>query len=160
MLFSSSWLIQLLLWPRPWDFLDSDAFNLLEICTNDLAIHGVGCKEIKLWKHCKNSELLKSRDHLRFFCSTGLWLMTYFLQPITGLQIIWNWKVVMSLVETSIDVQNSCFLRRPQKLTKSSTSVWHLLHNVKLTVKILSIFVAFLENLNFKSYAGATKEPR
>ena len=29
-------------------FLDSDAFNLLEICTNDLAIHGVCCKEIKL----------------------------------------------------------------------------------------------------------------
>ena len=33
--------------------------------------------------------------------------------------------------------------------TKSSPSIWHLLHNVKSTVKILSIFVAFLENLNF-----------
>ena len=31
---------------------------------------------------------------------------------------------------------------------KSSPSIWHLLHNVKLTVKILSIFVAFLENMN------------
>ena len=33
---------------------------------------------------------------------------------------------------------------------KSSPSIWHLLHNVKLTVKISSIFVAFLENMNFK----------
>ena len=32
---------------------------------------------------------------------------------------------------------------------KSSPSICHLLHNVKLTVKILSIFVAFLENKNF-----------
>ena len=42
-----------------------------------------------------------------------------------------------------------CLLRRPQKLTKSSPLIWHLLHNVKLTVKILSNFVAFLENINF-----------
>ena len=27
----------------------------------------------------------------------------------------------------------------------------HLLHNVKLTVKILSIFVAFLDNMNFNN---------
>ena len=46
--------------------------------------------------------------------------------------------------------QFSCFLRRPQKLTKSSLSIWHLLHNVKSTVKISSIFVAFLEDMNFK----------
>ena len=32
---------------------------------------------------------------------------------------------------------------------KSSPSIWHLLHNVKLTLKILSIFAAFLENMNF-----------
>ena len=32
---------------------------------------------------------------------------------------------------------------------KSSASIWHLLHNVKSSVKILSIFVAFLENMNF-----------
>ena len=42
-----------------------------------------------------------------------------------------------------------CFQRRPQKLKKSSPWIWHLLHNVKLTVKISSIFVAFLENMNF-----------
>ena len=35
-------------------------------------------------------------------------------------------------------------------MTKSSPSIWNLLHNVKSTVKILSIFVAFLENMNFK----------
>ena len=34
-------------------------------------------------------------------------------------------------------------------MTKSSPTIWHLLHNVKLTVKISSIFVAFLENMNF-----------
>ena len=33
---------------------------------------------------------------------------------------------------------------------KSSLSIWHLLHSVKSTVKISSIFVAFLENMNFK----------
>ena len=34
---------------------------------------------------------------------------------------------------------------------KSSQSIWHLLHTVKSTVKISTIFVAFLENLNFNS---------
>ena len=33
----------------------------------------------------------------------------------------------------------------PQKSTKSSPSIWHLIHNVK------SIFVAFSENMNFNS---------
>ena len=37
---------------------------------------------------------------------------------------------------------------------KSTPSNWHLLHNVKLTVKILSIFVAFLENMNFMNKQG------
>ena len=32
---------------------------------------------------------------------------------------------------------------------KSSQSIWHILNSVKSTVKILSIFVAFLENTNF-----------
>ena len=44
---------------------------------------------------------------------------------------------------------SSCSLRRPQKMMKSSPSIWHLLHNVKFTLKISSIFVAFLENMNF-----------
>ena len=48
-------------------------------------------------------------------------------------------------------LENSCFLRRPQKLMKSSPSIWRSLHSVKLTVKILSIFVAFSENVNFKN---------
>ena len=47
--------------------------------------------------------------------------------------------------------QSSWFPRRPQNLTKSSLSIWQLLDNVKLTVKISSIFVAFLENMNFKT---------
>ena len=33
---------------------------------------------------------------------------------------------------------------------KSSLSIWRLLHTVKFMVKILSIFVAFSENVNFK----------
>ena len=36
-------------------------------------------------------------------------------------------------------------------------SIWHLLHNVKSTVKISSIFVAFLENVNFKSLTKLMK---
>ena len=38
-------------------------------------------------------------------------------------------------------------------MTKSSLSIWRLLHSVKSTVKISSIFVAFLENMNFKNKA-------
>ena len=34
-------------------------------------------------------------------------------------------------------------------MTKSSPSIWRLLHSIKSPVKILSIFVAFLENMNF-----------
>ena len=37
----------------------------------------------------------------------------------------------------------------PQKLTKSSSSIWHYVVSVKSRVKISSIFVAFLENTNF-----------
>ena len=40
-----------------------------------------------------------------------------------------------------------------KNLTKSSLSIWHLLHNVKSTVKIFSNGVAFLENIDFN---GAT----
>ena len=39
-------------------------------------------------------------------------------------------------------------IRRPQKLMKSSTSIWHYVVSVKSTVKIWSIFVAFSENTN------------
>ena len=42
------------------------------------------------------------------------------------------------------------FSKMTTNLTKSSPSIWHLLHNIKSTVKISSIFVAFLENMNFK----------
>ena len=34
-------------------------------------------------------------------------------------------------------------------MTKFSTPIWHVLHNVKLKMKMLPIFVAFLENMNF-----------
>ena len=34
---------------------------------------------------------------------------------------------------------------------KSSPSIWHLIHNVKSKVKIWSIFVAYLENIDFKN---------
>ena len=46
--------------------------------------------------------------------------------------------------------QSSYFLIRPQKSTKSSPSIWQYVVRVKSTVKISSIFVAFLENTNFK----------
>ena len=51
--------------------------------------------------------------------------------------------------QTIMNLLSSCFLRRPQKLKKSSLLIWHLLHNVKLKLKISSNFVAFLENTNF-----------
>ena len=34
----------------------------------------------------------------------------------------------------------------------SSPSIWHLLQNVKSTVKILKNFVTFLENMNFNDF--------
>jgi hypothetical protein len=37
---------------------------------------------------------------------------------------------------------------------KSSPLIWHVLHNVNSMVKILSNFVAFLENINFKPQVG------
>ena len=37
-----------------------------------------------------------------------------------------------------------------QKFEKKSLSIWHYVVIVKSTVKILSIFMAFLENMNFK----------
>ena len=49
-------------------------------------------------------------------------------------------------------VIGSCFLRRPQKLPKSSPSIWQYVVSVKSPVKIFSNFVAFLENTNFKWY--------
>ena len=33
---------------------------------------------------------------------------------------------------------------------KSAPLIWHYVVGVKLTVKIFSIFVAFLENMNFR----------
>ena len=45
-----------------------------------------------------------------------------------------------------------CFLRRPQKLTKSSPSIWRLLCKVsKQRWRFFKILVAFLENMNFNS---------
>ena len=37
---------------------------------------------------------------------------------------------------------------------KFSPSIWGYVVNVKLTVKILSTYVAFLENMNFKAKSG------
>ena len=37
-------------------------------------------------------------------------------------------------------------------MAKSSPSIWHLLNNVKSTVKISSNFVAFLENISFNFF--------
>ena len=47
-------------------------------------------------------------------------------------------------------VYSARFQRKPQKLTKSSPSIGQYVATIKLTVKISSIFVAFLENMKFK----------
>ena len=41
------------------------------------------------------------------------------------------------------------FSKKATKIDKIFTTIWHLLHNLKSTVKILSNFVVFLENINF-----------
>ena len=40
---------------------------------------------------------------------------------------------------------------------KSSRLIWRYVVNVKSTVKISLIFVAFLENMNFKDPSGLSK---
>ena len=55
-----------------------------------------------------------------------------------------KWHIYEKVIQ-----QSSYFLRRPQKLMKSSLSIWCYVVNVKSTVKILSIFVASLENVNY-----------
>ena len=42
---------------------------------------------------------------------------------------------------------------------KSSPSIWHYVVSVKSTVKISSIFVAFLENMNFTETLKTYHEP-
>ena len=42
------------------------------------------------------------------------------------------------------------FSKKDTKIDKILPSICHLLHNVKSTMKISSIFLAFLENMNFK----------
>ena len=59
-------------------------------------------------------------------------------------------KPYSSYLEATIFLSSS-FLRRPQKLMKSSRSIRRYVVNAKSMVKILSIFVAFLENMNFKN---------
>ena len=45
------------------------------------------------------------------------------------------------------------FSKKATKIDEIFTDfIWRLLHTVKLTVKILSIFVVFSENVNFKKW--------
>ena len=46
------------------------------------------------------------------------------------------------------------FYKKATKIDKSSPSIWQYVVSVKSTVKISSIFVAFLENTNFKHWSG------
>ena len=55
----------------------------------------------------------------------------------------WPFKINQGIIKIHF------FEEGPKKLTKSSPSILRLLNTVKLTVKILSIFVAFLQNMNF-----------
>ena len=41
------------------------------------------------------------------------------------------------------------FSKKATKIVETSPSIWHLLYNVKSRVKISSISMAFLENMNF-----------
>ena len=41
------------------------------------------------------------------------------------------------------------FFKKATKIDEIFTLIWRLLHSIKATVKISSIFVAFLENMNF-----------
>ena len=51
---------------------------------------------------------------------------------------------------------SSCFLRRPQKMTKSSPLIRHYVVSVKSMVNISSIFVGFLENMKFDAVHPVT----
>ena len=79
-------------------------------------------------KEIKTSLNFSAKTGLFKFQSRKIWVL-YFV-----INIQWTLKFVF-------------FLKRPQNLTKSSPS--YLLRTVKPTVKISSIFVAFLENMIF-----------
>ena len=67
----------------------------------------------------------------------------------------WGWflqNLGKDFIWTNMHTTVKCFLRRPQNFTKSSSSIWRYLVSVKSIVKILSILVAFLENMNCKRY--------
>ena len=74
------------------------------------------------------------------------WPKPNFIWVLLGLNF---WLLCLDMKSKLWYSLSSYFLRRPQKLTKSSTSIWCLLHSIKSTVKISSIFVAFLENIKF-----------
>ena len=69
-------------------------------------------------------------------------------------RIIFAWVINQySSAKVSQDYQ----LKKVLKLMKSSPLIWLYVVNVKSTVKILSIFVAFLENVNFKTNYSTRK---
>ena len=80
-------------------------------------------------------------------------------------KVVYIWSKIPELWDRSRDLSQAelwlfcwslCFLRRLQKLMKSSLSTWRYVVNVKSTVKISSIFVAFLENTNFTFWQYCT----
>ena len=85
-------------------------------------------------------------QNIAWFCRTSLHWASI-LNRIAFHQLAF---LFLNLEQFNADnMWSSCFLIRPQKLTKSSPSIWHYVVSVKSTVKISSIFVAFLENMNF-----------
>ena len=89
-----------------------------------------------------------------------IWSHVQFEKKNHGLRERYPWQVHLSQ-RSAKDLQSSIILtslatinlgkiaKKAQKLTKFSPSIWCYVVSVKSTVKILSIFVAFLENVNF-----------
>ena len=100
-----------------------------------------------------------------FFCAAFLhnicfWSSTYFLHFYSrkvsreifktfNLRYIGNSEIRMAAWKFKLNLLKFMFSK---KAIKISLSIWHLLHNVKSTVKISSIFVAFWENINFITF--------
>ena len=73
----------------------------------------------------------------------------------------WQFYIIWKNLHQNTTFQFNSMLKfvfsNKTKLMKSSPSIWHLLNNVKWPVKILSIFVAFLENLNVRVFLEGHK---
>ena len=133
-----------------------------EMCRNDFEekkVISVIFKQFWNWSHLILLDSLTPQDVYWISChEKSLW-WTHNYQPVPNTLLYHSQESLKQFIyENMVNdpwiycfSQSLSFLRRPQKLTKSLPLIWHYVVNAKSTVKILSVCVAFFENMNFTS---------